>query len=251
MAQPSPEQIKAFIAAKNAEAERQLALEANSKQISVEELKEQKKQNFLALAKAREMTPEALYKELQMEAMRAQQQGRGSPQPGQPGQQQKPGQPPSLQQGPPQQQMQRVAVSPGQPVDPKALAVAKFLRSQALKPRTCILNGERKDMFKGMPSTAQNLSTPSDQMRFLTYYSQASYARPSVPRLRQSRRKEELPPSTRDRRRLSRGRLQAPPTLLSRATRKQGRPARRSQPRQAQEPDKGPVDREDRGGTAF
>ncbi|KAJ5914916.1 Translocation protein S62 [Penicillium tannophilum] len=148
MAQPSPEQIKAFIAAKNAEAERQLALEANSKQISVEELKEQKKQNFLALAKAREMTPEALYKELQMEAMRAQQQGRGSPQPGQPGQQQKPGQSPSLQQGPPQQQMQRVAVSPGQPVDPKALAVAKFLRSQALKPRTCILNGERKDMFK-------------------------------------------------------------------------------------------------------
>ncbi|KAJ5522760.1 translocation protein Sec62-domain-containing protein [Penicillium frequentans] len=148
MAQPSPEQIKAFIAAKNAEAERQLALEANSKQISVEELKEQKKQNFLALAKAREMTPEALYKELQMEAMRAQQQGQGSPQPGQPGQQQKPGQSPSPQQGPPQQQMQRVAVSPGQPVDPKALAVAKFLRSQALKPRTCILNGERKDMFK-------------------------------------------------------------------------------------------------------
>ncbi|KAJ5784306.1 Translocation protein S62 [Penicillium pulvis] len=149
MAQPSPEQIKAFIAAKNAEAERQLALEANSKQISVEELKEQKKQNFLALAKAREMTPEALYKELQMEAMRAhQQQGQGSPQPGQAVQQQKPGQPPSPQQGPPQQQMQRVAVSPGQPVDPKALAVAKFLRSQALKPRTCILNGERKDMFK-------------------------------------------------------------------------------------------------------
>ncbi|KAJ5526346.1 Translocation protein Sec62 [Penicillium frequentans] len=148
MAQPSPEQIKAFIAAKNAEAERQLALEANSKQISVEELKEQKKQNFLALAKAREMTPEALYKELQMEAMRAQQQGQGSPQPGQSGQQQKPGQSPSPQQGPPQQQMQRVAVSPGQPVDPKALAVAKFLRSQTLKPRTCILNGERKDMFK-------------------------------------------------------------------------------------------------------
>ncbi|KAJ5994548.1 hypothetical protein N7451_010272 [Penicillium sp. IBT 35674x] len=148
MAQPSPEQIKAFIAAKNAEAERQLALEANSKQISVEELKEQKKQNFLALAKARKMTPEELYKELQMEAMRAQQQGQGSPQPGQPGQQQKPGQSPSPQQGPPQQQMQRVAVSPGQPVDPKALAVAKFLRSQALKPRTCILNGERKDMFK-------------------------------------------------------------------------------------------------------
>jgi translocation protein SEC62 len=32
---------------------------------------------------------------------------------------------------------------------PEALAVAKFLRGQDLKTRTCIFNGERKDMFKG------------------------------------------------------------------------------------------------------
>ena len=32
---------------------------------------------------------------------------------------------------------------------PKAIALAKFLKGQDLKPRTCILNGERKDMFKG------------------------------------------------------------------------------------------------------
>lgn len=40
-------------------------------------------------------------------------------------------------------------ITPGPP-NPKALAVAKFLRGQDLKLRTCILNGERKDMFKGM-----------------------------------------------------------------------------------------------------
>jgi translocation protein SEC62 len=42
----------------------------------------------------------------------------------------------------------QVPITPGPP-NPKALAVAKFLRNQDLKPRTSILNGERKDMFKG------------------------------------------------------------------------------------------------------
>ena len=44
-------------------------------------------------------------------------------------------------------QGQQVPIQPGTP-DPKALAVAKWLRSQDLKTRTCILNGQRKDMFK-------------------------------------------------------------------------------------------------------
>ncbi|KAG5974540.1 hypothetical protein E4U55_008173 [Claviceps digitariae] len=38
-------------------------------------------------------------------------------------------------------------IVPGPP-NPKALALAVFLKSQDLKPRTSILNGERKDMFK-------------------------------------------------------------------------------------------------------
>ncbi|KAK0617808.1 translocation protein Sec62-domain-containing protein [Bombardia bombarda] len=46
-----------------------------------------------------------------------------------------------------QQQGQPQPIVPGPP-NPVALALATFLRSQALKPRTCILNGERKDMFK-------------------------------------------------------------------------------------------------------
>ena len=40
-------------------------------------------------------------------------------------------------------------ITPGPP-NPRGLAVAKFLRNQDLKPRTVILNGERKDMFKGI-----------------------------------------------------------------------------------------------------
>ncbi|KAL8974461.1 MAG: hypothetical protein Q9197_001297 [Variospora fuerteventurae] len=42
---------------------------------------------------------------------------------------------------------QQVPINPGAP-DPKAIAVAKWLRGQDLKTRTCILNGQRKDMFR-------------------------------------------------------------------------------------------------------
>ncbi|KAK2606074.1 Translocation protein S62 [Conoideocrella luteorostrata] len=44
-------------------------------------------------------------------------------------------------------QGQAQPIVPGPP-NPKALALAVFLKSQDLKPRTSILNGERKDMFK-------------------------------------------------------------------------------------------------------
>ncbi|KAF4962340.1 hypothetical protein FSARC_9583 [Fusarium sarcochroum] len=47
----------------------------------------------------------------------------------------------------PQQQGRAQPITPGPP-NPKALALAKFLRGQDLKPRTVILNGERKDMFR-------------------------------------------------------------------------------------------------------
>lgn len=47
------------------------------------------------------------------------------------------------------QQQQQQPITPGPP-SPQALAVAKFLQGQDLKMRTCILNGQRKDMFKGL-----------------------------------------------------------------------------------------------------
>ncbi|CAL3969984.1 hypothetical protein PZA11_007483 [Diplocarpon coronariae] len=46
-----------------------------------------------------------------------------------------------------QHQAQQQPIQPGPP-KPEALAVANFLKSQDLKLRTCILNGQRKDMFK-------------------------------------------------------------------------------------------------------
>lgn len=42
---------------------------------------------------------------------------------------------------------QQVPIAPGPP-KPEAIAVAKFLRSQDLKPRTCIFQEKRKDMFR-------------------------------------------------------------------------------------------------------
>jgi hypothetical protein len=47
-----------------------------------------------------------------------------------------------------QAQQQQQPINPGPP-NPAAIAVAKFLKGQDLKMRTCILNGQRKDMFKG------------------------------------------------------------------------------------------------------
>jgi len=44
--------------------------------------------------------------------------------------------------------MQHLALNQANPPNPKAIAVAKFLRSQNLKTRSCILDGQRKDMFK-------------------------------------------------------------------------------------------------------
>jgi translocation protein SEC62 len=55
-------------------------------------------------------------------------------------------------------QPQQVPINPGAP-NPKAIALAGWLRSQDLKSRTCILNGQRKDMFKGVVLSSQIPST--------------------------------------------------------------------------------------------
>lgn len=66
------------------------------------------------------------------------------------------GQPPSEQQQqaqaaqPGQPQLQRIDLNKPVEAKPDALAVAKFLRAQDLKCRTCIFDGQRRDMFKGM-----------------------------------------------------------------------------------------------------
>lgn len=59
------------------------------------------------------------------------------------------------------QQGQPQPIVPGPP-NPVAIALANFLRSQDLKPRTCILNGERKDMFRGERTIAPAPSACQD-----------------------------------------------------------------------------------------
>lgn len=47
------------------------------------------------------------------------------------------------------QQMQQIPLNGSVEAKPEALALAKFLRKQDLKTRTCVLEGIRRDMFKG------------------------------------------------------------------------------------------------------
>jgi translocation protein SEC62 len=96
--------------------QRQLAIDAEKNGMTVPEFIERLKAQAMAQAQAQQ----------QLQQQAAQQ---GGQQQQQQGQQQQPIQP-----GPPK---------------PEALAVANFLKSQDLKTRTCILNGQRKDMFKG------------------------------------------------------------------------------------------------------
>ncbi|KAF7174299.1 hypothetical protein CNMCM5623_006860 [Aspergillus felis] len=146
---PSPQQIAAM--------QQQFAAEAARRGMTPEEFAKQQREQLNAEAAKHGMTTEQYVQQLRMRAMAAhqqqmaqqqaqapQQEGQAGPQQQQQQQQQgQPGQP-----APPQQQMQQVPVNPSNPPDPKAIAVAKFLRSQNLKSRTCILDGQRKDMFK-------------------------------------------------------------------------------------------------------
>ncbi|KAF2456183.1 translocation protein Sec62-domain-containing protein [Lineolata rhizophorae] len=134
--QPTPQQIQAM--------QQQLAAAAAREGVSVQEYVQKLRQQALAQRAA-----------FQQQQQRGGSQGQGGagggggpggPPPqqmmmpqGQPGQQQggRPGMPPPGAR----------PVQPGPP-KPEALAVANFLKGQDLKPRTCIFQEKRKDMFK-------------------------------------------------------------------------------------------------------
>jgi len=151
--QPSPQQIAAM--------QQQFAAEAARRGMTPEEFAKQQREQLNAEAAKHGMSTEQYVQQLRMRALaahqkqvEAQRQGQGSPQPGQPGQPGQQGQQDEQgqqtpQQPQPQQTTHQVPVNPSNPPDPKAIAVAQFLRSQNLKPRTCIMDGQRKDMFKG------------------------------------------------------------------------------------------------------
>jgi len=133
----------------------------NGQQLTPEQM-QQIQQQFLAEAARQGLTPQEFSNRLRVQAM-AQQQARmqaGQGMPGQPGQMPPPGQggPQGQQQMPPQGQMpppgaqaqpgQQVPIQPGPP-KPEAIELAKFLKSQNLKTRSCIFQEKRKELFKG------------------------------------------------------------------------------------------------------
>lgn len=133
--QPSPQQIAAMQA--------QIAQEAQKRGMTPQQFQAWQRQQIEADAKKAGMTVEQYINNLKQQAIANHQR-----------QQQMAQQQVAAQQsGQPQvqgQTGQQVPITPGPP-DPKSTAVAKWLRGQDLKSRTCILNGQRKDMFKGMP----------------------------------------------------------------------------------------------------
>jgi translocation protein SEC62 len=121
--------------------QQQLAVEAAKRGMTPEEFSKMQRDQLTAEAAKQGMTPEQYLGQLRMRQMQQraqQQQGQGAP-----GQNQ-------LQTQAQSPQQQQVPVNPNNPPNPKAIAVATWLRSQNLKTRTCILDGQRKDMFKGV-----------------------------------------------------------------------------------------------------
>lgn len=135
--QPTPqqmEQIKAFNMQAKAQFDAKIAEQAAKEGVPVETIMQRLQQQ------AQQQRAAMIARMQQQQQQQGGQPGQGQPGQGQPQQQQ-------LQQGPPQQGVQQ-AITPGPP-NPVAIALANFLRGQDLKTRTCILNGERKDMFRG------------------------------------------------------------------------------------------------------
>ncbi|KAL9001079.1 MAG: hypothetical protein Q9188_005537 [Gyalolechia gomerana] len=130
--QPSPQQMAAM--------QQQVAMEAQKRGMTPQQFQQWQRQQIEAEAKKAGMSFEQYVNKLKQQAfenhqrqqqMAAQQQA--AQQSGQPQAQGPGGQPLPIAQG---------------EKDPKAVAVAKWLRGQDLKTRTCILSGQRKDMFR-------------------------------------------------------------------------------------------------------
>ncbi|KAI9731167.1 MAG: Translocation protein S62 [Cirrosporium novae-zelandiae] len=129
--QPNPAQAEAF--------KRAFAAEAAKRGMTPQQFAEHQKQQIAQEAQKHGMTPEKYIQFMREQAFKQHQlqqqmaaQGQQPPQQGQPQR--------------PQQHLQQIV--PGTAPKPEAIALAKWMRSQDLKSRTCILDSQRKDMFK-------------------------------------------------------------------------------------------------------
>lgn len=141
---PSPEQMRQM--------QQQFFAEAAKQGMTPEQFQEHQRQQLAADAAKQGLTVEQYVNQLKQRALHDHQMRQ---QQAQQQQQQAQGQGPSHQHQHQHPQTQKIPVNPGAAPKPEALAVAKFLRSQDLKTRTCILDGQRKEMFKG--TTSQSL----------------------------------------------------------------------------------------------
>ena len=125
-----------------------MAAEAKRRGLTPQQFQEQQRAQIAAEAMKQGLTFEQYVEKLkqqtmenhrrqQMEAQRQQQQQQQSPP-------ETPGSPPGT----------AMPIKNDGNVDPRALALAKWLRTQNLKMRTCILNGQRKDMFRGAANSS-------------------------------------------------------------------------------------------------
>ncbi|KAI1377770.1 translocation protein [Hypoxylon crocopeplum] len=143
---PSPQQIAAM--------QQQLAAEAQKHGMTVQQFVEHlKAQRLQQIQQAQRMQQQ----QQQQQGGQGQQGGPQGPRPG----------PPPGAQGQPQ------PIRPGPP-NPVAIALANFLRGQSLKPRTCIINGERKDMFR-VKRALRALQSPA--------YAKARSKNPALPEI--------------------------------------------------------------------
>ncbi|KAL9613467.1 MAG: hypothetical protein Q9167_002013 [Letrouitia subvulpina] len=130
--QPSPQQMAAM--------QQQIAMEAQKRGMTPQQFQQWQRQQIEADAKKAGLTFDQYVNRLKQQALEQHQRQQQMAQQQQAAQAS--GQPQAEGQG-----GEQVPITPGA-ADPRALAVAKWLRSQDLKPRTCILNGQRKEMFR-------------------------------------------------------------------------------------------------------
>lgn len=164
--------------------QKRLEAEAAKAGMTPQQFIQMQQQKLIEEAAKANMSPQQFLAVKQQEAIQQQRQAA----------QQQQGQPPANGQppGPPGQTMQKIDLTKPVEAKPEALAVAKFLRSQNLKLRTCVFEGNRKDMFKG-----KRFFNPSCAV--LTSHSQTSPPCPTIGRLRESPC-ERPSPSTRHKR---------------------------------------------------
>jgi hypothetical protein len=131
--QPSPQQMAAM--------QQHLAAEAAKRGMTPEQFSNLRKQQLAAEAAKMGMTPEEYINHVKTRAMQQHMQQQHEHGPGCNHDH--------------DHEPRQVPVNPAAPKDPRGIALANFLRSQNLKTRTCILDGNRKELFKGVCSWSE------------------------------------------------------------------------------------------------